>query len=151
MCLGLALGLGLASHQSVYVFTLVFLIVWLGALIVTANSRLLGYRLYAHSPMLHACRSVMQNVCLLGYGLFPLTVSALIHAAIPLFWILRLMLVACALVWSTLGKQTQHSQYFSNGEDTKGHGAGGPSRARRLSHLFILLYNRLADPHCLIR
>jgi len=49
MCLGMATTLGASSSQSVFVFTLVFMLVWLGSLAVTANARLLGYRMYHYN------------------------------------------------------------------------------------------------------
>lgn len=46
MCLGMAITLGISSNQSGYIFTLVFTLVWMGSLMVTANARLLGYKMY---------------------------------------------------------------------------------------------------------
>lgn len=53
MCLGLATTLGASSNQSGYVFTLVFMLVWVGSLVVTANARLLGYRMYNRSHFVY--------------------------------------------------------------------------------------------------
>lgn len=91
MCLGMAISLGAVSTQNVFVFTLVFMLVWLGAILVTANARLLGYRL-----------SFFQNVCLLGYGLFPLVAVAGVNMILPLFWFLKAGLSGIALAWSSL-------------------------------------------------
>jgi len=65
------------------------MLVWLGSLAVTANARLLGYRI-----------SFFQTVCLLGYGLFPLMVASIMNMLLPLVWILKLALTGCGLAWS---------------------------------------------------
>lgn len=89
MCLGMAVSLGVSSNQSVFMFTLVFTLVWLGSLAVTANARLLGYKV-----------SFFQNVCLLGYGLFPLMVASLLNMLLPLVWILKVGLAGVGMAWS---------------------------------------------------
>ncbi|POW01015.1 hypothetical protein PSHT_12737 [Puccinia striiformis] len=68
-CLGLAVVLSLNAppQQSLSVFTGVFVIVWVGSVIVTLNARLLGGRV-----------SLFQSICVLGYCLFPLFVAALV-------------------------------------------------------------------------
>lgn len=92
MGLTLAIGLGCqADRDGAAVFTLLIMLVSLGSLVVTLNCRLLGYRI-----------AILQTVCLLGYCLFPLAVLSLITAILPLFWILRLILTAAALGWSTV-------------------------------------------------
>jgi len=48
------------------VFAAVFVIVWFGAAAVTVNAQLLGGTI-----------SFFQSVCILGYCVFPLTLSAL--------------------------------------------------------------------------
>lgn len=90
MCLGLATALGVSSTQSVFVFTLTFMLVWLGSLAVTANCRLLGYKI-----------SFFQNVCLLGYGLFPLAVAAGLNMLLPLLWVLKVALAGTGLGWAS--------------------------------------------------
>ncbi len=92
MCLGMAISLGVSSSQSGFIFTLVFMLVWVGSLIVTANARLLGYRM-----------SFFQNVCLMGYGLFPLVCAGLLNMTLPLFMILKVAISLVALGWSTAG------------------------------------------------
>lgn len=65
-CLVLAFALSLREQQSVYLFTLVFLIVWAGAAIVYLNAQLLKVPL-----------SFLQTICRLGYALSPLAATSL--------------------------------------------------------------------------
>ncbi|KAH9464954.1 hypothetical protein MJO28_001356 [Puccinia striiformis f. sp. tritici] len=89
-CLGLAVVLSLNAppQQSLSVFTGVFVIVWVGSVIVTLNARLLGGRV-----------SLFQSICVLGYCLFPLFVAALV--ALFIRWLpIRVLLSVCGWAWS---------------------------------------------------
>lgn len=91
LCLTLSLILSTSSDskQSSTVFSLVFVLIWGGASVVTVNCQLLGGRV-----------SFFQSLCLLGYCVFPLVVSSLLAA----FWgnaVYRTVIVLVALVWST--------------------------------------------------
>eukprot|EP00162_Nutomonas_longa_P001849 comp12423_c0_seq1/m.16271 comp12423_c0_seq1/g.16271 ORF comp12423_c0_seq1/g.16271 comp12423_c0_seq1/m.16271 type:complete len:165 (-) comp12423_c0_seq1:56-550(-) len=75
--------------QAALVFGSVFVIVWCGAGVVTLNALLLGGKI-----------SFFQSVCVLGYCLFPLTLSAIVcliygHIAF------RLVVVGVGFFWST--------------------------------------------------
>merc|ERR1711976_222750 len=59
-----SLGLILNDDKSANLFTLVFLIVFLGSLTVTLNTKLLGGTV-----------SILQSICVLGYCLGPLVLS----------------------------------------------------------------------------
>jgi hypothetical protein len=63
-----------ASDDSGLVFGAVFIVTWCGAAVVTMNAKLLGGSV-----------SFFQSICVLGYCLFPLVLSAVactvIHAA----------------------------------------------------------------------
>nr|CCA22854.1 YIPF6like protein putative [Albugo laibachii Nc14] len=75
------------------VFTGVFVVVWVGAAIVTINAQLLGSAI-----------SFFQSICVLGYCVFPLNIATLICMllrAISAHLIIRLMIVAVGFVWST--------------------------------------------------
>ncbi|KAL7436010.1 hypothetical protein ACHAXH_005812 [Discostella pseudostelligera] len=91
ICLSLALILSTKapSKQTSHVFTTVFIVMWVGALIVTINAQLLG-----------ASISIFQSLCVLGYCVFPLTVSALVIAILRFTWIGTLWL---DLIWLSLG------------------------------------------------
>jgi hypothetical protein len=69
ICMLLAVLLSIASpaDQGATVFCAVFGIVWVGAAVVTLNAQLLEGRI-----------SFFQSVCVLGYCVFPLCVSALL-------------------------------------------------------------------------
>jgi len=77
-------------------FAEVFVIVWVGAMIVTLNTKLLGGNI-----------SFFQSVCVLGYCLLPLVVSLLVCRIILLMpvntflLVLRLLVVLAGFVWST--------------------------------------------------
>jgi protein YIPF6 len=72
---------------------------WVGAGVVTVNGQLLGGRL-----------SFFQSVCLLGYCVFPILISAAACFAYNEFVtpklavILRFVTVVIALLWSIIGK-----------------------------------------------
>ncbi|KAI8976745.1 Yip1 domain-containing protein [Pilobolus umbonatus] len=91
LCLTLALLLSIRAPetQSVAIFTGVFVIVWLGAAIVTLNAKLLGGTI-----------SFFQSVCVIGYCLFPILVSAIVATFVDLFWA-RLPVAIVTYGWST--------------------------------------------------
>lgn len=79
-------------QQSLSVFTGVFVIVWVGSLVVTLNARLLGGRV-----------SLLQSLCVLGYCLFPLFIAALV--ALFIRWLpIRVLLSITGWAWSVWGK-----------------------------------------------
>eukprot|EP01121_Diplochlamys_sp_Union-15-3_P012513 TRINITY_DN3758_c0_g1_i1.p1 TRINITY_DN3758_c0_g1~~TRINITY_DN3758_c0_g1_i1.p1 ORF type:complete len:223 (-),score=26.39 TRINITY_DN3758_c0_g1_i1:38-706(-) len=89
-----------ASSQGQLVFALVFVVVWIGAIIVTLNCMLLGGDI-----------SFFQSVCLLGYCVFPIMVAAFIcklssfgvkgELSVAIL-ILHFVVVGVAFAWSTL-------------------------------------------------
>jgi len=102
ICMSLSVILCLeAKDEASTVFTVVFLVVWVGSAIVTLNAQLLGARI-----------SFFQTVCLLGYCEFPILLSA----ALCILWnhvlsaslavVLRFVSVAIAVSWSTLAAAT---------------------------------------------
>lgn len=77
-------------------FAEVFVIYWVGAVVVTLNTKLLGGNI-----------SFFQSICVLGYCVFPLTVALIICRIVliaaqttPLF-IIRFITVVVAFAWST--------------------------------------------------
>jgi len=70
------------------VFTIVWIIIWAGSVLVTVNTQLIGGNL-----------SFFQCVCLLGYCLFPLVVAAFVAHFVP-FWV-KLIVVAACIAWSS--------------------------------------------------
>ena len=76
-------------EQKSLVFASVFVIVWLGAAVVTVNALLLGGNI-----------SFFQSVCVLGYCIFPLNIASFICLlGGPLLW--RMLVVAVCFFWST--------------------------------------------------
>jgi len=77
-------------------FAQVFVIVWIGAAVVTLNSKLLGGKI-----------SFFQSVCVLGYCLTPVAVSLIICRVIllanqtKLLFFLRLMTTMIGFLWAT--------------------------------------------------
>jgi protein YIPF6 len=63
------------SSSASLVFAAVFVIAWCGAAMVTVNAQLLGGSI-----------SFFQSVCILGYCVFPLTISAIVCLIIGLIY-----------------------------------------------------------------
>lgn len=87
--------MGMSSNGNE--FGIVFLIMWGGSFVVTVNTKLLGGKI-----------SFFQCVCVLGYCIFPIVLAAVVvfflkKIGITLF-LLKLLIAAAALVWSTLGR-----------------------------------------------
>jgi hypothetical protein len=80
-------------------FSEVFVIVWIGAAIVTLNSKLLGGQI-----------SFFQSVCVLGYCLTPLAVSLIVCRILLIMghtylnFSLRMLATGIGFMWSTYGK-----------------------------------------------
>ncbi|CEP08066.1 hypothetical protein [Parasitella parasitica] len=91
LCLTLAIVLSVRApdNQAVAIFTSVFVIVWLGAAVVTLNAKLLG-----------GAVSFFQSVCVMGYCLFPIVVSAIVATFVRLIWV-RLPISIVTFAWST--------------------------------------------------
>ena len=83
------------KKNSGLVFSMIFIIMWVGAIIITMNSSLLGGKL-----------TLMQCICLLGYCTFPSVVASFINRvalkSIPS--LIKLIIVFISFVWSTKGK-----------------------------------------------
>jgi protein YIPF6 len=95
VCLLLSSTLGLTAPAEVAssIFAAVFVIVWAGAAAVTLNAQLLGGSI-----------SFFQSVCILGYCVFPLTLSALVCTIFGWMFtsiIMKLLVVGAGFVWST--------------------------------------------------
>lgn len=83
LCLALSVLLSFEAtpSQASTVFASIFVIVWVGAAIVTVNAQLLGGTI-----------SFFQSVCVLGYCIFPMVISAFFIAlfrrtALGIFWL----------------------------------------------------------------
>ena len=83
------------KKNSGLVFSMIFIIMWIGAMIITMNSSLLGGKL-----------TLMQCICLLGYCTFPAVVASLFNRVFLKFMpsIGKLIIVFISFVWSTKGK-----------------------------------------------
>ncbi|KAJ3434251.1 protein yipf6 [Anaeramoeba flamelloides] len=79
-----------ADNQTQLIFAGVFVIIWFGAGVVTVNALLLGGKV-----------SFFQSVCVLGYSLFPLVISALLCIFFRHI-IARTVFVLVGFVWSTI-------------------------------------------------
>ncbi|KAI9298026.1 terbinafine resistance locus protein [Neoconidiobolus thromboides FSU 785] len=88
LCLSLAI-IGAPDKQSATVFTGIFVIVWIGASIVTINSKLLGGTV-----------SFLQSVCVLGYCLFPLNIASILALFISNLFV-RLAISIIGFAWAT--------------------------------------------------
>mmetsp|Transcript_34877 Transcript_34877/g.60099 ORF Transcript_34877/g.60099 Transcript_34877/m.60099 type:complete len:201 (-) Transcript_34877:150-752(-) len=93
LLLSTILSLTAPGDTAAMVFAAVFVIVWFGAAAVTVNAQLLGGTI-----------SFFQSVCILGYCVFPLTLSALgclIMSFIYKNIIIKSIFVAVGFIWST--------------------------------------------------
>jgi len=94
LLLSLVLSLTASSNNSSLVFAAVFVIVWFGSTAVTINAQLLGGTI-----------SFFQSICILGYCVFPLTLSAIGCYLVGLFLskliLIKTIFVIIGFVWST--------------------------------------------------
>lgn len=98
LCLLLSsvLALRAPDSQKGYVFALIYIYVWGGSAIVTFNALLLKGRV-----------SFFQSVCVLGYCILPLVITAVVGLVLDIFCtgdlnkLIRAACVAIALVWSS--------------------------------------------------
>lgn len=93
LLLSCILSLTAPGDSASLVFAAVFVIVWFGAALVTINAQLLGGTI-----------SFFQSICILGYCVFPLTLSAFACMIIGLLYkqiIVKLLIVGVGFVWST--------------------------------------------------
>jgi len=88
LALAIMLSINAPTSQSLGVFTGVISIVSFGSVIVTLNAKLLGGRV-----------SLLQTLCVLGYCIFPLVISALISTFIRILWV-RAPISLAAWAWS---------------------------------------------------
>ena len=96
ICLLLGIILCFTSKKnSGLVFSMIFIIMWIGAMVITMNSSLLGGKL-----------TLMQCICLLGYCTFPSVVASLFNRVILKFLpsIGKLIIVFISFIWSIKGK-----------------------------------------------
>ena len=94
MLLGVILSIGIKDQQTGLLFILVFVIVWIGGLIVSLNSQFLGVKL-----------SLCQCICLLGYCMCAIVVSALVNSILsflPMF--INLIIAMGGFGYSSYGK-----------------------------------------------
>jgi hypothetical protein len=108
VCLSLSVLLSLKAptNQASLVFAAVFCGVWFGSAIVTLNAQLLGANI-----------SFFQTVCVLGYCVFPLTLSALVIGLLKLTWLKRwtwldFILIIVGFLWATRASSVFIGQYI---------------------------------------
>ena len=95
VCLLLLPTLGIKSDQesASMVLAAVFVVIWFGAAAVTVNAQLLGGNI-----------SFFQSVCILGYCVFPLTLSAMGASFSAIFFgsaLIKLLVASAGFIWST--------------------------------------------------
>eukprot|EP00927_Polykrikos_kofoidii_P061325 TRINITY_DN56169_c0_g1_i1.p1 TRINITY_DN56169_c0_g1~~TRINITY_DN56169_c0_g1_i1.p1 ORF type:complete len:258 (-),score=36.41 TRINITY_DN56169_c0_g1_i1:264-1037(-) len=96
LILGIVLSEGQSDEQASYVFAEIFVTVWLGSFVVTANALLLRGNV-----------SFFQTLSVLGYCICPLVISAVMGVVLESFFgrrdgtfFLRIVMIGGALVWS---------------------------------------------------
>ncbi|EGG21721.1 Yip1 domain-containing protein [Cavenderia fasciculata] len=94
LCMAIMLSTSAQDNQRAITFALVFVVVWCGAGFVTINAQLLGGSL-----------SLFQSVCVLGYCVFPLTISSfiiwIINRIHSLHILIKVPIVGVCWAWST--------------------------------------------------
>ncbi len=92
LCLTLSMILALQAHkeQAGRAFALVFILIWAGSGVVTLNALLLRGKI-----------SIFQSICVLGYCIFPLVLSAFFCALLGHYRLLKFLFVGAGFVWST--------------------------------------------------
>ena len=85
----LACTLSFNTKEKSQITILIFIIFWLGGMILYLNANFLGVK-----------SSIFQIFCLLGYCLFPLNLSAIFVTVFKVNAILRLIIVAITCIWS---------------------------------------------------
>mmetsp|Transcript_38277 Transcript_38277/g.62059 ORF Transcript_38277/g.62059 Transcript_38277/m.62059 type:complete len:259 (+) Transcript_38277:14-790(+) len=90
LCLVLSIVLSFSSSsEGSTVFATIFVIVWCGSLVLSINTQLLGGKI-----------SIFQSVCVLGYCIFPLVVSAiLVFIYSHVVW--KAIVVGLGFLWSS--------------------------------------------------
>ena len=83
------MSFGSSDEDSAMIFTVVFVMVWCGAAVVTINTALLGGNI-----------SFFQSVCVLGYCLFPINTASIASLFCSHQTIVRAVIVFVALLWS---------------------------------------------------
>lgn len=86
LCLVLAsiLAANAQSDQAGLIFSAVFLLVWLGGIVVTLNAKFLGSKL-----------SFFQTICVMGYSTAPICVGAIFAVFVPVW----LRAIICLVAW----------------------------------------------------
>ncbi|CAM9178129.1 unnamed protein product [Choristocarpus tenellus] len=108
VCLVLSIMLSVTApaDQGTLVFAAVFVVVWCGAAIVTLNAQLLGGTI-----------SFFQSVCVLGYCVFPLLISAVVCLVLKAIhvnmFLVKATIVAVGFAWATRASKVFISQIIS--------------------------------------
>ena len=100
----LAFTLSFNTKEKSQLTTLIFVIFWLGGVILYLNANFLGVK-----------TSVFQILCLLGYCLFPLNLSAIIVTIFNLNDIFRIIIVMMTFIWSVYSS-IDYLKIISNNE-----------------------------------
>lgn len=103
--LSVLLSLKAPTNQAALVFAAVFTGIWIGSSVVTLNAQLLGSTI-----------SFFQSLCVLGYCVFPLSISALVVCTLKLtwfsYWWLDLLVIAVGFLWATRASSVFIGQYI---------------------------------------
>jgi hypothetical protein len=95
----LSCTLSIKSSNKSHTIISIFAIFWIGNLLVYINGNLLNSHI-----------KFFQTICLLGYCLFPLNISAFILSVSNFYEIIRVIIVLITLIWSLFSAK----QYFKS-------------------------------------
>ena len=94
LTLGLVLSWQKKAENSGIVFIMIFVIVWIGGLIVSLNSQFQGVNL-----------SIFQCICILGYCMFAVVLASIINLLIGFLpAVIRVLISLLGCAYSTYGK-----------------------------------------------
>ena len=95
----LSCTLSIKSSNKSHTIISIFAIFWIGNILVYINGNLLNSNI-----------KFFQTICLLGYCLFPLNISAFILSVSHFYEIIRVIIVLITLIWSLFSAK----QYFKS-------------------------------------
>ena len=99
----LACTLAFNSDEKSQMIILIFVIFWVGGVIIFLNAYFLGVK-----------SSIFQILCLLGYCLFPLNLSALCVTFLKIKGVLRFLIVLITCLWSIYSSNDFLDQLTNN-------------------------------------
>jgi hypothetical protein len=88
LCVTISLGNSATSTDKSFIC--IFVIIWIGGVVITFNAQFLGAKI-----------GICQSICLLGYCVFPILIGAIINRLIgKKLAVVKVIVIALAVIWS---------------------------------------------------